>query len=96
MARSQAEEKKLQERRAELALEDMRALLGRVEFRRFLGRLFNVCGLYDSDYIGSSEIYFKQGRRSVANDILNEIKAVDPEAYPRMQMELLREDAKYA
>lgn len=82
--------------RRKQALEDVRFLLSRIEFKRFAGRLLNFCGVNASGFIGSSELYFNEGKREVGMQVVREIAEADPDAYPRMMMELRQEELRNA
>jgi hypothetical protein len=74
-------------------LQDVRYLLGRPEFKRFMGRWLNLCGLMTGGFIGSSETYFNEGKRWVGVKLVEEFTEADPDAYPRMMIELRTQEA---
>ncbi len=67
---------------------DMRQALARVEVRRLLFRIFKLGGLMDADSDPNPTIMAHHaGRRSLALDLFNAIKKVDPGAYWQMERE---------
>ncbi len=55
--------------------------------RRLLRRLVRFCGVFDSSYTGSSDTYFREGRRDIGLFILSQIREHAPEQYGSAVME---------
>lgn len=67
---------------------DIRQALSRVEVRRLLYRVFKLGGLMEADSDPNPTVMAHHvGRRSLALDLYNAIKKVDPGAYWQMERE---------
>lgn len=69
-------------------IDDIRVVLSTRAGRRFLWRKLVESGLFRSDFYGDpSYSYFVSGVRNAGCQLLAEIEAADPTAYPRMAQE---------
>ena len=75
----------------DLELQDMKFLLSTVQGRRTLWRYLTDCGVYQSSFRTSSEIYYLEGQRSIGLKILVDINDADSEAYIKMMLENKKE-----
>jgi hypothetical protein len=75
----------------DLELSDMKFLLGTLQGRRTLWRYLSRCGIYQTSFRTSSEIYYLEGQRAVGLEILKDIQDAEPEAYIKMMQENKRE-----
>ncbi len=56
--------------------------------RMFIGRILKSTGYMTPSYTGSSETYFREGRRSIGLQIYNELEEVCPDLLDQMVKEL--------
>lgn len=75
----------------DLELSDMKFLLNTVQGRRVLWRYLKDCGIYQSSFRTSSEIYFLEGQRNIGLKILADIQEADAESYIKMMLENKKE-----
>ena len=75
----------------DLEISDMKFLLSSIQGRRFLWRCLSECGIYQSSFRTSSEIYYLEGQRSIGLMILKDIHETDGEAYIKMIIENKKE-----
>jgi len=75
----------------DLELNDMKLLLGTLFGRRTLWRYLTRCGIYQTSFRTSSEIYYLEGQRAIGLEILKDIQDAEPEAYIKMMMENKKE-----
>ncbi len=75
----------------DLELSDMKFLLNTLQGRRTLWRYLSRCGIYQSSFRTSSEIYFLEGQRSIGLEILKDIQETDAESYIKMMLENKKE-----
>jgi hypothetical protein len=68
----------------DLEINDMRFILSTPQGRRTLWRYLSHCGIYQSSFRTSSEIYYLEGQRAVGLEILKDIHDSDSEAYVKM------------
>lgn len=66
------------------ARNDMKTLLELPAGRRFIWRLLDRCSLYESTFTGNSSGYYREGRRAVGLEVLQEIVDAKPSAYGDM------------
>jgi hypothetical protein len=67
-----------------------RQVLGTPAGRRFLWWLLDdVCGLHSGTFTGTSETFYREGRRSVAIDVLKFVQRAAPDAYSLAVQEAL-------
>lgn len=58
--------------------------------RLFVWWVLERAGLYQTPFTGNSETYHRIGRQDMGREILRQIEAVDPVAYPNMMLEMHR------
>lgn len=63
------------------------------EGRLFIGRILERTGYMTPSFTGSSETFFREGRRSIGLQIYNELMAVCPDLYWQMVQELSTKEA---
>lgn len=79
---AQNEQRKVDATVRRMAHSDLETLEKMPEFRRYMGRLFQRCGLTDDlDTTNGGEIQRFLGRRSVAVELVQELEAVNPKFY---------------
>lgn len=83
--------RKEQERRREQERADLRAILDTPGGRRFIARCLQKCGVFASTFTGNSETFFREGRRSVGLELLDEVMAADEAAFITMVKESRQE-----
>ena len=71
----------------QLAAADLRFVMSTKQGRRFVGRLLNQAGLLERSFTGNSETFFKEGRRSVALELMSDINAHAFPEYVQMLQE---------
>jgi hypothetical protein len=69
------------ELRREQEIEDIRRALSNKATRNLIWRILGECGLYRLSFTGNSETFFKEGRRSIGQWLLNELNETDPKIY---------------
>jgi len=84
-------DKELAEYEQEREREELRYILDDPKGRRFLWRLLDYAGVYNSSFTGNSFTFFNEGRRDVGLFVLDEVTDADPDAYLEMQRESLNE-----
>lgn len=47
--------------------------------KRYLRRVIATCGVFQTTYTGNSETFFKEGRRSVGLELLDDVRKWAPE-----------------
>ena len=75
----------------QLVASDLRFVMGTKQGRRFIGRLLAQAGLFTRSFTGNSETFFKEGRRSVALELLGDI---NEHAFPEYVQMLQEAKAK--
>jgi hypothetical protein len=68
-------------------VEDFKWLMSDARGRRFVWRILEKAGVYRSSFTGSSETFFREGRRDVGLWLMSEIHDHALEAYVRMMRE---------
>jgi len=63
---------------------DLKFILDSDQGRRFMWRVLSECGVFQTSFRTSSEIYYLEGRRSIGLKLLAEIMDCDPQAYIKM------------
>lgn len=63
---------------------DLKFILDSEQGRRFMWRVLSECGVFQTSFRTSSEIYYLEGRRSIGLKLLAEIMDCDPQAYIKM------------
>lgn len=86
----QARERAERIERAELA--DVAALMALPEFRRYAKRYLGLCNVFQTTFTGSSETFFREGKRAVGTTIFGEIMKVAPERFAQLMAEKMPED----
>ena len=61
--------------------------LSSAQGRQTLWYVLQMCGVYKLSFTGSSETFFREGRRSVGLQLLKLIQKEKPEAYRQMEIE---------
>ena len=89
------DKKRAQERaerieRAELA--DIKALMGIPAFRRYAKRYLGICNVFQTTFTGSSETFFREGKRAVGTTMFGEIMKVTPERFAELMAEKMPDD----
>lgn len=67
--------------------EDLRKIMATPGGRRWIGKLIDSCGILQGGFVGSSEVYYRQGRRDVGLQIMQELQAFCPDEYIQMLQE---------
>ena len=70
----------------------LKSLLQHPDGRVFLWGLLASCGVYQSSYTGDNATFFREGRRAVGLQLLEEIHNVDPSGYATMIVENREKD----
>lgn len=70
-----------------LELADLRAVLAEVEGRRTIWRFLTHCGVFESVFSTTVQVYANAGRQDVGHYLMAEIEAADPEALFTMMRE---------
>lgn len=65
---------------------DVQFLLSHPQGRRFFHRYFEKCGLFECSWEASARIHFNEGRRSVALDLLKDVKEANPVLFLEMTL----------
>lgn len=68
---------------------DLQAVLANPAGRRVLMRTIDGAGAFLRSFTGDSETFFREGRRSVALDLIESIERVQPGAFATLQQEAL-------
>lgn len=76
--------------RSELA--DIKALMGIPAFRRYAKRYLGICNVFQTTFTGSSETFFREGKRAVGTTMFGEIMKVTPERFAELMAEKMPED----
>lgn len=63
---------------------DLKFILSSEQGRRYIWRQLSSCGVFQSSFRTSAEIYYLEGRRSIGLQLLAEVMECDPEAYIKM------------
>lgn len=71
----------------ELEIDDMKFVLSSKQGRRLLWKYLSFCGVYQSSFRTSAEIYYLEGQRAVGLKLLGDIHEASPEAYMQMMKE---------
>ena len=77
-------------RRRELEKDDLKKILVTPEGLRFLWRLLEIAGIYQTTFTGNSTSFYNEGKRSVGLQIKADLMDVDPDHEGRMAREFLR------
>jgi hypothetical protein len=96
MMRPNPEDLKLAKERAErierAELADVRALMDIPAFRRYAKRYLGLCNVFQTTFTGSSETFFREGKRAVGTTMFGEIMKIVPERFAEMMAEKMPED----
>lgn len=98
IVRNAADEEQVKEARLkekfgrERELEDMRSVLASHRGRRLIWRYLEECGVFKISFTGSSETFFKEGKRDIGLRLLADINDAAPEAYSIMLREAKGEE----
>jgi hypothetical protein len=76
--------------RAELA--DVKALMALPEFRRYAKRYLGLCNVFQTTFTGSSETFFREGKRAVGTTMFGEIMKITPERFAELMAERMPDD----
>lgn len=91
--RNSADEKAIKERDLDLKFQrrqemaDLRELLSTPAGRRFFWRYLTYTGVYQISFTGSSETFFREGRRDVGLKMLADITEADPDGFILLMQE---------
>lgn len=91
--RNIADEKSVKERDLDLKFQrkqemaDLRELLSTPAGRRFFWRYLTYTGVYQISFTGSSETFFREGRRDVGLKMLADITEADPDGFILLMQE---------
>ena len=88
--RNRAQERAERIERAELA--DIKALMGIPAFRRYAKRYLGICNVFQTTFTGSSETFFREGKRAVGTTMFGEIMKVTPERFAELMAEKMPDD----
>lgn len=80
--------------RRKRAMLDFKAVLETRQGRLVIRRLIEACGYGKSIWRQSAEIHYLAGRQDVGNELVDEIKAIDPGLLTTMEVELREEEEK--
>jgi len=80
--------------RDELEVEQFRVVLQTYEGRAFMWRLISCCGLYDSAYGETNDVFRAEGKRDIALWVINEMLRSYKSAYTLMRDEAVSRDTK--
>jgi len=72
--------------------EDLKYLLSLPAFRRFYWRYLCECGVFKSSFTGSSETYFREGRRDVGLMLMADLNDSNPAVYAALVTENQKKD----
>lgn len=67
--------------------DDLKWVLADKRGRRVMASLLAMTGLYQGSFTGSSETFFREGRRDIGLQILSRINNANPDAYITMLKE---------
>lgn len=71
---------------------DLKEVLSTVSGRRYIWKILSATGVYKLSANNSgSWTYFNEGQRSIGLNIISDIMDVDPDMYPKMQLENKKE-----
>lgn len=80
------------ERIAKAEQKDVAELMDSPAFRRYVKRYLNTCSVFRTTFTGTSETFFREGRRAIGTTILAEIMAAVPARFPELMAEPLASD----
>lgn len=89
--RGHAEQAELEKQALIKQRTDMKNLLSTEYGRSIIWAIMSRCDIFGTSMTGNSQIYFKEGRRSVGLEIMSEVIASDPNAWIDMQKHNLAE-----
>lgn len=85
---SETEDKRKAAKNAlETHAEDLRGIMRTESGRRWIGKLIDSCGILQGGFVGSSEVYYRQGKRDVGLAVMQELQAFCPDEYIKMLQE---------
>jgi len=73
-------------------LNDVRALMDTPAGRRFVWRLLERCGVYQTSFTGNSATFFKEGERNIGLWLLADIHEVALDEFMAMLKEAKRDE----
>lgn len=82
-----------QERQHAIRIKELRALLQDRAFRRHTWRQINLCGFYTYGFEPSANVHFRDGRQSIAGELLTDLNEADPMIEGVMRKECLEDEA---
>ncbi|MGE7139146.1 hypothetical protein ACQKIE_16085 [Luteibacter sp. NPDC031894] len=94
--RQTEEDRKREQERAErierAQLKDVKELMQLPAFRRYARRYLTLCNVFETTFTGSSETFFREGKRAVGTTILGEIMKIVPGQFAQMMAERMPDD----
>ncbi len=73
-------------------LKDVRELMDSPAFRRYLRRYLELTSVFQTTFTGSSETFFKEGKRAVGTTMFGELMSASPEMFADMMREKTNAD----
>lgn len=67
--------------------EDLRNIMAMPGGRRWIAALIDSCGILQGGFVGSSEVYYRQGMRDVGLRVMRELQTFCPDEYIQMLQE---------
>lgn len=73
------------------AAEDLKFIMSDKRGRRFMRRLIEQTGFYDTSFTGNSETFFREGKRDVGLTLRRQIMKHCPDRFVEMESEYLND-----